>query len=356
MEFFNKKEEVIDIKLTQYGKYLLSQGKFKPVFYSFSDEEILYDSDYGVGTENQNATELRIQENTPSLKIQHNYVSLEKEARKSPDEQASKERNQLFVSPIANSNLGVDKFPAWKIEALSGEFSTDSTTPIVISSITSEILEIPQIGATITYTVTPELLEEIRDEGFITEVETGKADGVPSSLLESIAQQGMGIEVGNLTFETMIFPDGSSYTIERDNLILQIVEDNAPFGNENFEIEVFEVEDANLIGQDGVELATENLTPLLFPRPVTTIVNDILLDEMEQPEQEVTDQFVEYYFDMEVDDEIDASLVCGVLAHADEDEYKFARKDFSCSDTQANYQYLSPYSQKESDTDTECED
>ena len=52
MEFFNKKEEVIDIKLTQYGKYLLSQGKFKPVFYSFSDEEILYDSDYGVGTEN----------------------------------------------------------------------------------------------------------------------------------------------------------------------------------------------------------------------------------------------------------------------------------------------------------------
>ena len=53
---------------------------------------------------------------------------------------------------------------------------------------------------------------------------------------------------------------------------------------------------------------------------MTTIVNDILLDEMEQPEQEVTDQFVEYYFDMEVDDEIDASLVCSVLAHADEDE------------------------------------
>ena len=65
---------------------------------------------------------------------------------------------------------------------------------------------------------------------------------------------------------------------------------------------------------------------------------------------------VDALLDMEVDDEIDASLVCGVLAHADEDEYKFARKDFSCSDTQANYQYLSPYSQKESDTDTECED
>ena len=38
MAFFNKKEEVMDIELTQYGKYLLSQGKFKPVFYAFFDE------------------------------------------------------------------------------------------------------------------------------------------------------------------------------------------------------------------------------------------------------------------------------------------------------------------------------
>ncbi len=43
MTFFNKKEEVIEIELTQYGKYLLSKGKFRPVFYAFSDDEILYD-------------------------------------------------------------------------------------------------------------------------------------------------------------------------------------------------------------------------------------------------------------------------------------------------------------------------
>ena len=35
MEFFNKKEEVIDFKLTEYGKNLLAQGKLKPAYYAF---------------------------------------------------------------------------------------------------------------------------------------------------------------------------------------------------------------------------------------------------------------------------------------------------------------------------------
>ena len=46
MTFFNKKEEVIDIQLTQYGKYLLSIGKLEPVYYAFFDDNILYDSNY----------------------------------------------------------------------------------------------------------------------------------------------------------------------------------------------------------------------------------------------------------------------------------------------------------------------
>ena len=41
MSFFNKKEEVLDVQLTQLGKYLLSKGKLKPVYYVFSDDEIL---------------------------------------------------------------------------------------------------------------------------------------------------------------------------------------------------------------------------------------------------------------------------------------------------------------------------
>ena len=34
--YYNKKEEVIEIQLTQYGKELLAKGKFKPSHYAFS--------------------------------------------------------------------------------------------------------------------------------------------------------------------------------------------------------------------------------------------------------------------------------------------------------------------------------
>ena len=38
--FFDKKEEVINIELTQYGKHLLSKGKFRPEYYAFYDQRI----------------------------------------------------------------------------------------------------------------------------------------------------------------------------------------------------------------------------------------------------------------------------------------------------------------------------
>ena len=42
-EFFDKKEDVMDIQLTQYGKHLLSKGEFSPTYYAFYDQDIIYD-------------------------------------------------------------------------------------------------------------------------------------------------------------------------------------------------------------------------------------------------------------------------------------------------------------------------
>ena len=61
-EFFNRKEEVIDLQLTRHGRYLLSIGKFKPASYSFFDDDILYDSEYAGLTEIQNNASKRIKE------------------------------------------------------------------------------------------------------------------------------------------------------------------------------------------------------------------------------------------------------------------------------------------------------
>ena len=43
-KFLDKKEQVIDFKLTNYGHHLLSVGAFKPKFYTFLDDNVVYDS------------------------------------------------------------------------------------------------------------------------------------------------------------------------------------------------------------------------------------------------------------------------------------------------------------------------
>ena len=72
MAFFNKKQEVIDLKLTPYGEELLARGIFKPEYYAFFDDNILYDASGSAGiTEVQNDAEPRIQEETPQLRTQY---------------------------------------------------------------------------------------------------------------------------------------------------------------------------------------------------------------------------------------------------------------------------------------------
>ena len=68
MEFFNKKEEVLNVELTEYGEYLLAIGKLNPTYYAFFDDDIIYDSSYaGFTDEEQNAIQDRI-EQTPRAK------------------------------------------------------------------------------------------------------------------------------------------------------------------------------------------------------------------------------------------------------------------------------------------------
>ena len=46
MKFLDRKEQVLELHLTQYGKSLLSRGKFKPTHYAFFDDDVVYDSKY----------------------------------------------------------------------------------------------------------------------------------------------------------------------------------------------------------------------------------------------------------------------------------------------------------------------
>ena len=110
MAFFNKKEDVIEIKLTQYGKSMLSKGKFRPVSYAFFDDNVLYDSAYaGLSSEEQNDIEPRIQEDTPALKTQHIFYGAETEVKRIADEMRNRGLiGQVpMVQPIADKQYAL---------------------------------------------------------------------------------------------------------------------------------------------------------------------------------------------------------------------------------------------------------
>tara|TARA_Y100000593_G_scaffold93121_1_gene186852 strand:- start:330 stop:1721 length:1392 start_codon:yes stop_codon:yes gene_type:complete len=133
MEFFNRKEEVIDIQITQYGKHLLSKGKFRPTFYAFFDDDILYDMGFAAsGSELQKEIEDRIK-STPRMKAQYSFSGRDLKTSKIDNPgicerrmntpacskmQVSKEKNYALGVPMGTSSPTRAKKPAWSVQPL----------------------------------------------------------------------------------------------------------------------------------------------------------------------------------------------------------------------------------------------
>ena len=113
--YFNKKEEVIEIQLTQYGKYLLSKGKLAPAFYSFYDDDILYDGSHGGVTELQNDIVNRIK-GTPYLRAVYDFSSsIEFPKPYSKESLGVIDTNHALNKPIGTIDSAKDFKPAWKV-------------------------------------------------------------------------------------------------------------------------------------------------------------------------------------------------------------------------------------------------
>ena len=155
MTFFNKKEDVLDIKLTQFGKQLLSTGKFKPVYYEFFDDNILYDGEYAGITEEQNDIEPRIQENTPNNRTQHVFSGVESNFSVYLDPaddltipeterirvQPTPEKEFSLVNSMGTSDLQSEYGPNWRLTFLQGEIQSAS----YLLTGTYQDLQIPQV-------------------------------------------------------------------------------------------------------------------------------------------------------------------------------------------------------------------
>ena len=141
MAFVNKKEQVIEIKLTQFGKTLLSKGGFVPKYYAFFDDDVIYDIS-GMGIqEEQNESQDRIKESI-RLSLQHAVVGIETEYKKEtklieekvkdlfePVETVpeDKESNLLLTNALGKSSTGAQEAP-WFVLTQKGDSQFDSVT------------------------------------------------------------------------------------------------------------------------------------------------------------------------------------------------------------------------------------
>tara|TARA_R110002124_G_scaffold116400_9_gene272902 strand:+ start:51054 stop:52061 length:1008 start_codon:yes stop_codon:yes gene_type:complete len=289
MFFMNKKEEVIDIELTPYGKRLLSMGKMKPTYYAFFDDNIMYDAAYAGIEESQNIIQDRITELTPQLQTQYKFTSKGKEGiavdfgnGETVSTIAPLEKDALS-RPLGTSRASGENYPAINIRMLSGnikDYDLDYTTDFGLKNI-------PQVNIDISYDISS---RSFSDKEFIK-------GASPMDDTAAIDTSGPNNGLGTIT--TDLAPDGSFISIEPETLLLDIVEQNTDFEIENFEIEVFQV--------------GATLIPLSFAKnKKSAVVNGILLDTISTEDEVLTTlsaDNVEYYFDIFVDSNIDREVI-----------------------------------------------
>ena len=348
MTFFNKKEDVLEIELTQFGKYRLSQGEFDPVYYAFFDDDIIYDASYGGVTNevggNQNLAEERIKDSIRN-RTQHVYTGIETEVtrnnllvrtgeiindgkaifagKKDPNLKAfrpSSDNNFSSYAPLGTSDLGSIKMPAWKINLYKGEFSNTSIQ--LTSSATSAGMKIPQLDATIEYV------------GYVTDGSTPS----PNSCGEPGETKSQKIKVlygsagsAERTSGLYPFPDGTAIHIVPEQLLLKVEEINSHYTNYNFDIEVFEITSS----QDFAGNIHQEWAPLYFKPKADNYLDykqTLTEEDLEDRFPDLDSTYVRYFIDVRADKEISEKELCPVIAQ-DKDKIKsLYGTEYNCPD------------------------
>ena len=312
MTFFDPKEDVIDVEITQFGKFLLSKGKWDPIYYAFFDDDIIYDSQYGGVTEAQNDIQARI---TGSARTRDQYVfsGIETEISKlmqvemNPEAseiqkisiQATDDREYALSYPLGRSDTGNQNNPAWAITFLKGELS--SSIPYSTSSL--GVVPRVQMFADDVKFYTESKNKVADDQQSVCDEETGEVEETLVQVGESSDSQ---VDPSDLVFANKVYDDGSYVDIKEDYLLLEMLEKNTPFEEDNIDIEVF-------LYEDNINTEREVLTPLRFMKKRQAVVDGILLDEDDDERNQQaapTPDCVEYFFNVRVDSEIPIDVLC----------------------------------------------
>ena len=303
MTFFDKKQDVISIELTPYGRHLLSLGKLKPTYYAFFDDDILYNAAAGGFTEDNTAIRTRILEETPRLRPQRdidspgssitqseNYLSVKRIRRPSTDQ-----RVHFLTEPLGTSDAAKDEPPRYKASFIQGKISGS-----VHSTLTGSYYEkhIPQINCDVEYTMS--VGNTVNDP---------RVRGRLSSLNRAVSS---------------VKGDGTYINIDEDQILVQLLELNGFKFKDGFEVEVYLFD--NVSGD-------ETLVPLKFRPEEKSIVNDLLIDS-NPTSVDATPDYVEHYFNFLTDKQIPESDICDGVQNLKTKQI-FLDIDLECPDREA---------------------
>ena len=328
MTFFNKKTDVMNIELTPYGRYLLSIGKLKPKYYEFTDEDILYDNAAATGSaeayQTQEEVHERIINETPRLKNVFPKKGIESDVIEALDDATdldvkmdnlrhqvqSDTHNQKHVYAMGRSSYSSDKLPNFQLTMLTSKIK-DSINYYKVEDGTHirtllDSLQIPQIDVELSVVAT-----------------TGSEVVDPSE---------------NYDFTSQVFSDGRYVKLHFDEPIIHLKEFNSFYEKENFEIEVFDLDNRKLRNTQDVN----DFIPLKFIIPKSLIQNEILMDGPDfddsipfsgQPQEELnaTPDYCSYYFHIQVDDEIPIEDICKAVDNL-EINSQFLDEELICPD------------------------
>jgi hypothetical protein len=362
--FFDRKEDVIDLELTQYGKYLLSKGKMKPAYYAFYDDDVLYDTEYAGYSEEQNNSEDRIRLETPRLKTQYVYSGIETEVKRinelvrskltseridlgAESIQPSNDKHHALVSPLGTTDLNANKAAAWFVKFYKGDLiQSKNYTHITGSSNKTNmdrVINYPQIDCQAVYETSINL------ETIDTHALAAGMLGVDDIDLNTPSDSGNGL-----------------ITVEEDFLLINIEEKNTQFLLKNFDIELFEIEEEkNIVNTKYIKTGDQNLIPLNFlinqgyerrNKDLSSLEDNILLDEQELNliTPDVSPRDVEYYFDIFIDDEISSDVLCAHIT--DRSKGIFGDEFIDCTDLQDITKYAEDiYEVDKADTESSGE-
>ena len=300
MTLFDSKQEVINIELTSYGKSKMATGGFKPAYYAFFDDGVIYDGAYAGVTEAFNGeTDVRVRTQTPYLKSQASLVGQEFKKIKNPSAEETNEFNNivkyenenLLKHYLGNTSIGQQTGSRFGVTFLEGEIENAYLTGTLNKFDGREAYNLKR--------------NKISTKTLLFKPEIKK---LPNPSL-TVAPEVIDPDTLQIPSVSPILEDSTYVKLNTDYLLMYINEDNTEPDYENFEINVFKVNEIqNTSG--GRDEVYQKLT---FARPTVSQIdkNGFLLDlnDILQSAPSPTPSNVEYYLNIEVDQEISLELI-----------------------------------------------